>query len=123
MGAILKGISVIRGVKPKSNEITKAKADIARNVGETNKLNAINEERAEKILEREKKLGDSERIKRAKEDLQEIRDRKLKYPKEAGLASSGDEFIAESEYKKGGRVKKNKGGLMRGIPKIAMKGF
>ena len=26
-------------------------------------------------------------------------------------------------YKKGGRVKKNKGGLIRGIPKIAMKGY
>ena len=26
-------------------------------------------------------------------------------------------------YKKGGRVKKNKGGLIRGIPKLAMKGY
>ena len=116
MGAILKGISVIRGVKPKSNKITKLKASISRNVGETNKLNAINEERAEKILENEIKLGDPEKIKKAKENLKEIRDRKLKYPKEAGRASSGDEFIAESEYKKGGLVKK-------GLPKLAKKGW
>jgi hypothetical protein len=116
MGAILKGISVIRGVKPKSNKITKLKASIARNVGESNKLNAKNEEGAEKILEMEKNLGDPERIKKAEENLKEIRDRKLKYPKEAGLASSGDEFIAESEYKKGGLVKK-------GLPKLAKKGW
>ena len=123
MGTILKGISVIRGVKPKSNKITKLKASISKNVGETNKLSFKNEENAEKILGKEKELGDPERIKKAKEDLQEIRDRRLKYPKEAGQASSGDEFIAESEYKKGGRVKKNKGGLMKGFPKIAMKGY
>ena len=55
-------------------------------------------------------------IEKAKEDLQEIRDRKLKYPKEAGQASSGDEFITESEYKKGGLVKK-------GLPKLAKKGW
>ena len=115
-GTILKGISVIRGVKPKSNKITKLKASISKNVGETNKLNFKNEEGAEKILEMEKKLGDPKRIQKAKEDLQEIRDRRLKYPKEAGQASSGDEFIAESEYKKGGLVKK-------GIPKLAKKGW
>ena len=50
MSAILKGISVIRGVKPKSNQITKLKASISKNVGETNKLNFKNEEGAEKIL-------------------------------------------------------------------------
>jgi len=30
---------------------------------------------------------------------------------------------AVEKYAKGGSVKKNKGGLMRGIPKIAMRGF
>ena len=57
----------------------------------------------------EEKLGDSKRIEKAKEDLQEIRDRRLKYPKEAGQASSGDEFIAESGYKKGGLVGRGQG--------------
>ena len=66
-GTILKGISVIRGVKPKSNKITKLKASISKNVGETNKLNFKNEEGAEKILEMEEKLGDSKRIQKAKE--------------------------------------------------------
>ena len=49
VGTILKGISVIGGVKPKSNKITKLKASISKNVGETNKLNFKNVEGAEKI--------------------------------------------------------------------------
>jgi len=49
-------------------------------------------------------------------------------PTEVGAAERmSDELKSElnqmEEYKKGGRVKKNKGGLMRGIPKIAMRGF
>jgi len=34
-----------------------------------------------------------------------------------------EEYGEKEEYKKGGRVKKNKGGLMRGIPKIAKRGY
>jgi hypothetical protein len=34
-----------------------------------------------------------------------------------------EEYGEKEEYKKGGRVKKYKGGLMRGIPKIAMRGY
>ena len=48
MSAILKGISVIKGVKPKSNQITKLKASISKNVGETNKLNFIKKLNLEK---------------------------------------------------------------------------
>jgi hypothetical protein len=34
-----------------------------------------------------------------------------------------EEYGEKEEYKKGGRVKKAKGGLMRGIPKIAKRGW
>jgi hypothetical protein len=34
-----------------------------------------------------------------------------------------EEYGEKEEYKKGGRVKKYKGGLIRGVPKIAMRGF
>jgi hypothetical protein len=34
-----------------------------------------------------------------------------------------EEYGEKEEYKKGGRVKKNKGGLIRGIPKIALRGY
>ena len=34
-----------------------------------------------------------------------------------------EEYGEKEEYKKGGRVKKFKGGLIRGIPKIAMRGY
>ncbi len=50
-------------------------------------------------------------------------------PTEVGSAERplSDEQMSEinqmEEYKKGGRVKKYKGGLMRGIPKIAMRGY
>ena len=40
-----------------------------------------------------------------------------------GEAKAGEVFTKETEYKKGGRVKKNKGGLIRGIPKLAMRGY
>lgn len=49
-------------------------------------------------------------------------------PTEVGAAERmSDELKSElnqmEEYKKGGRVKKYKGGLMRGVPKIAKKGY
>ena len=37
MGAILKGISVIKGVMPKSTALRKAKAEIAKSTGKTKK--------------------------------------------------------------------------------------
>jgi hypothetical protein len=34
-----------------------------------------------------------------------------------------EEYGEKEEYKKGGRVKKAKGGLMRGMPRIAQRGW
>ena len=124
MGAILKkGLSVIRGVEPKSTKSTKLKAQISKNVGKISKKDSQSEALGEELLALEEKGGDSEAIKKAKKELEDIRASKKKYPKEVGEINTGEVFTKETEYKKGGRVKKNKGGLIRGIPKIAMKGY
>ena len=124
MPTILKrGLSIIRGVEPKSNKATKLKAQISKNVGRINKKDFEREEIGEELLKLEEKSGDSEKIKKAKEDLEEIRSSRKKYPKEVGEAKSGEIFTKETEYASGGRVKKAKGGLMRGFPKIAKRGY
>jgi len=124
MAAILKkGLSIIRGVEPKSNRSTKLKAQISKNVGRINKKDFEREALAEELLALEKKGGDSEKIQKAKDELEKIRSSRKKYPKEVGEAKAGEVFTKETEYKKGGRVKKNKGGLIRGIPKLAMRGY
>ena len=124
MAAIIrKGLSIIRGVEPKSTKSTKLKAQISKNVGRISKKDSQSESLAEELLALEEKGGDSEAIKKAKKELEDIRASKKKYPKEVGEINTGEVFTKETEYKKGGRVKKNKGGLIRGIPKIAMKGY
>ena len=124
MGAILKkGLSIIRGVEPKSNRSTKLKAQISKNVGRINKKDFESEALAEELLALEKKGGDSEAIKKAKDELEKIRSSRKKYPKEVGEAKAGEVFTKETEYASGGRVKKAKGGLMRGFPKVAKRGY
>ena len=124
MAAIIKkGLSIIRGVEPKSNKSTKLKAEISKNMGRINKKDFESEALAEELLALEEKGGDPEAIKKAKKELEDIRANKKKYPKEVGEADAGEVFTKETEYKKGGRVKKNKGGLIRGIPKLAMRGY
>ena len=124
MGTILKkGLSIIRGVEPKSTKSTKLKAQISKNIGRISKKDSESEALAEELLELEKKGGDSEAIKKAKKELEDIKASKKKYPKEVGEINTGEVFTKETEYKKGGRVKKSKGGLIRGIPKLAMRGY
>ena len=66
MSAIIKkGLSIIRGVQPKSNRSTKLKAEISKNVGRISKKDSESEALAEEILELEEKGGDSEAIKKA----------------------------------------------------------
>ena len=124
MAAILKkGLSIIRGVEPKSTKSTKLKAQISKNVGRISKKESESESLAEELLSLEEKGGSSEAIKKAKKELEQIRSSKKKYPKEVGEINTGEVFTKETEYKKGGRVKKSKGGLIRGIPKLAMRGY
>jgi len=120
MGAILKGISVIKGVMPKSTALRKAKAEIAKSTGKTKKYYDDLEEFIEKKVE---KTPSKEMKEEGKKSIEKLEKNKPKYP--SGMLRDREplEFIAESEYKKGGRVKKNKGGLMKGFPKIAMKGY
>ena len=118
-----KGLSVIRGVEPKSTKGTKLKAKISKSMGRISKTDFGREERAEEILKLEEKGGDLEKIKKAKEDLEKIRSEKQRYPKIVGEAKAGEIFTKEYEYKSGGRVKKAKGGLMRGFPKVAKRGY
>ena len=124
MAAIIrKGLSIIRGVEPKSTKSTKLKAQISKNVGRISKKDSQSESLAEELLALEEKGGDSEAIKKAKKELEDIRASKKKYPKEVGEINTGEVFTKETEYKKGGRVKKNKGGLIKGMPKIAIRGY
>lgn len=124
MPAILKkGLSVIKGVEPKSNRSTKLKAEISKTIGRTNKKDFEREDIAEKLLKLEEEGGDSEKIKKAKSNLEEIRSSRQKYPKAVGEAKAGEVFTKETEYASGGRVKKAKGGLMRGFPKVAKRGY
>jgi hypothetical protein len=124
MAAILKkGLSIIRGVEPKSTKSTKLKAQISKNMGRISKKDSESEALAEELLALEKKGGDSEAIKKAKKELEDIKASKKKYPKEVGEINTGEVFTKETEYKKGGRVKKAKGGLIKGMPKIAIRGY
>ena len=124
MAAIIKkGLSIIRGVEPKSNKATKLKAQISKNIGRISKKDSESEALAEELLALEEKGGDPEAIKKAKKELEDIRASKKKYPKEVGEINTGEEFVKETEYAKGGRVKKAKGGLIRGFPKIAKRGY
>ena len=117
MGAILKkGLSVIRGVEPKSTKSTKLKAQISKNVGRISKKESESESLAEELLSLEEKGGSSESIKKAKKELEQIRSSKKKYPKEVGEINTGEVFTKETEYSKGGLVKK-------GLPRLAKKGW
>ena len=110
MGAILsKGLSIIRGVQPKSTKSTKMKAEISKNVGRISKKDSESEALAEELLALEEKGGDSEAIKKAKKELEDIRTSKKKYPKEVGEINTGEEFVKETEYKKGGLVGRGQG--------------
>ncbi len=128
MATILKGIGVIKSVSPKvkSKGIAKSKGNISKNVGQTRKYQEEREEIMEENLKRAKEGKESiyGTVEETEKELEKISKEKIKFPsKEMRRLDEGLEFEVTPEYKKGGRVKKNKGGLMRGIPKIAMKGF
>jgi hypothetical protein len=129
MGAILKsGIGVIRSVSPKvkSKGIAKSKANIAKNIGQ---IKRYQDEREELIEYNLKKAKEGEKsiygtVEETEKELEKLRAEKKKFPsKDMRKFDEGLTFEVTPEYKKGGRVKKNKGGLMRGIPKIAIKGY
>ena len=117
MAAVLKkGLSIIRGVEPKSTKSTKLKAQISKNMGRISKKDSESEALGEELLALEEKGGSSEAIKKAKKELEQIRASKKKYPKEVGEINTGEVFTKETEYSKGGLVKK-------GLPRLAKRGW
>jgi len=127
-GSILKGIGVIKSVSPKvkSKRIAKSKANIAKSTGQTRKYQEEREELMEEQLKRAKegKTSIYGTVEETEKEIKKLKGEMKEFPsKTMRELDEGLKFEVTTEYKKGGRVKKNKGGLMRGIPKIAMRGF
>jgi hypothetical protein len=114
MGAILKGISVIKSVSPKvkSKGIAKSKANISKNIGQTRKYQEEREDIIEENLKRSKEGKESiyGTTEETQKELEKIREEKVKFPsKEMRSYDEGLEFEKTSEYKKGGLVGKGQG--------------
>ena len=121
MGAILKGIGVIKSVSPKvkSKGIAKSKANIAKNVGQIKKYQDEREEIMEYNLKKAKEGKESiyGTVEETEKELEKLRGEKKKFPsKEMREYDEGVKFEVTPEYKKGGLVKK-------GLPKLAKKGW
>ncbi len=120
VGSILKGIGVIKSVSPKvkSPGISKSKGNISKNIGQTRKYQdereAIFEENLKKSQEGNEDIYGT--VKENKKKLEELREKKIKFPsKEMRRLDEGLEFEVTPEYKKGG--------LIKGLPKLAKKGW
>ena len=121
MGAILKGIGVIKSVSPKvkSKGIAKSKANIAKNIGQIKKYQDEREEIMEYNLKKAKEGKESiyGTVEETEKELEKLRGEKRKFPsKEMREYDEGVKFEVTPEYKHGGLVKK-------GFPKIAKKGW
>ena len=119
-GAILKGIGVIKSVSPKvkSKGISKSKGNISKNVGQSRKYQEEREVIMEENLKKSKEGNEDiyGTVKKNKEKLEELREKKIKFPsKEMRRLDEGLEFEVTPEYKKGG--------LIKGLPKLAKKGW
>ena len=120
VGSILKGIGVIKSVSPKvkSKGISKSKGNISKNVGQSRKYQEERETIFEENLKKSKEGNEDiyGTVKENKEKLEELRKEKIKFPsKEMRRLDEGLEFEVTPEYKNGG--------LIKGIPKLAKKGW
>ena len=121
MGAILKGIGVIKSVSPKvkRKSTAKSKANIAKNVGQIKKYQDEREEILEYNLKKAKE-GETSiygTVEETEKELEKLRGEKKKFPsKQMREFDEGVKFEVTPEYKKGGLVKK-------GIPKLAKRGW
>ena len=119
-GTILKGIGVIKSVSPKvkSKGVSKSKGNISKNVGQARKYQEEREVIMEENLKKAKEGNEDiyGTVKENKEKLEELRKEKIKFPsKEMRRLDEGLEFEVTPEYKNGG--------LIKGIPKLAKKGW
>ena len=121
MGAILKGIGVIKSVSPKvkSKGIAKSKGNISKNIGQIKKYQDEREDIIEENLKRAKEGKESiyGTVEETEKELEKLRGEKKKFPsKRMRELDEGVKFEVTPEYKKGGLVKK-------GLPKLAKKGW
>jgi hypothetical protein len=119
-GAILKGIGVIKSVSPKvkSKGVSKSKGRISKNIGQTRKYQEEREDIFEENLKKSEEGNEDiyGTVKENKEKLEKLRKEKIKFPsKEMRRLDEGLEFEVTPEYKNGG--------LIKGIPKLAKKGW
>ena len=121
MGAILKGIGVIKSVSPKvkNKGVAKSKANITKNIGQIKKYQDEREELMEYNLKKAKE-GETSiygTVEETEKELEKLRGEKKKFPsKRMRELDEGVKFEVTPEYKKGGLVKK-------GLPKLAKKGW
>jgi hypothetical protein len=121
MGAILKGIGVIKSVSPKvkNKGVAKSKGYISKNIGQIKKYQDEREELMEYNLKKAKE-GETSiygTVEETEKELEKLRGEKKKFPsKRMRELDEGVKFEVTPEYKKGGLVKK-------GLPKLAKKGW
>jgi len=119
-GTILKGIGVIKSVSPKvkSKGISKSKGNISKNVGQIKKIQDEREEIMEYNLKKAKE-GETSiygTVEETEKELEKLRKEKIKFPsKKMRELDEGVKFEVTPEYKKGG--------LIKGLPKLAKKGW
>ncbi len=120
VGNILKGIGVIKSVSPKvkNPSIAKSKSNISKNIGQIKKYQDEREEIMEYNLKKAKEGKESiyGTVEETEKELEKLRAEKRKFPsKEMREFDEGVKFEVTPEYKKGG--------LIKGLPKLAKKGW
>ena len=119
-GAILKGIGVIKSVSPKvkNKSVARSKGNISKNIGQIKKYQDEREEIMDVNLKRAKEGKGSiyGTVEETEKEIEKLRGEKKKFPsKMMRRLDEGLEFEVTPEYKNGG--------LIKGIPKLAKKGW
>jgi predicted KAP-like P-loop ATPase len=119
-GSILKGIGVIKSVSPKvkNKSVARSKGNISKNIGQIKKYQDEREDIMDVNLKRAKEGKGSiyGTVEETEKEIEKLRGEKKKFPsKMMRRLDEGLEFEVTPEYKNGG--------LIKGIPKLAKKGW
>jgi len=119
-GSILKGIGVIKSVSPKvkNKSVARSKGNISKNIGQIKKYQDEREDIMDVNLKRAKEGKGSiyGTVEETEKEIEKLRGEKKKFPsKMMRKLDEGLEFEVTPEYKKGG--------LIKGLPKLAKKGW
>ena len=119
-GSILKGIGVIKSVSPKvkNKSVARSKGNISKNIGQIKKYQDEREDIMDVNLKRAKEGKGSiyGTVEETEKEIEKLRGEKKKFPsKMMRKLDEGLEFEVTPEYKNGG--------LIKGIPKLAKKGW